>query len=265
MANVVVWDGVQKIPSDVNRVLIVARDGFFQFKRLVLAGQTIIEAITKIGTGWDDESIQPFGDERLSLGFAEKIPQPMFQRAVSFASAVYQRFQGEAILLLFYAPRAPAGQRWQVMVPEQVVTGGHLDYTDPGPARAGWFLAGDIHSHGSMSGFHSGTDDDDEHQRDGIHITVGGVNSSLPSLAVSVMVDGSRFKLDLADVVEGIVPATFPEEWLSRVSKPEPAPTPASNWQALLGRESDGLGNEPLSTCRAVQTHVLQKRSGRGK
>lgn len=258
MGKVVIWDGSQQIPSDSDRVLVVAKDGFFQLKRLNLAGRTIIEAITKIGPGWDDDSLQAFGGERLCLGFAEKITQALLQQATAFFKAVHDRFETEAIVLLFYAPAAPASQRWQIMAPEQEVTGGHCRYTDPGPARAGWFLAGDIHSHDRMSGSHSSMDDDDENHRDGIHITVGGVNS-LPNYAVSAVVNGSRFKLELADIVDGIQPVAFPQQWLQLVRKPAP-PTPSVASFLTNRAGEDGLST--YSVPQAVVRPVGKKKGG---
>lgn len=250
MANVIVWDGTTQIPADVRRALIVARDGFFQLKRLVLNGLVVIEAITRIGDGWEDDGLQPWGSESVRLGFAEKIPLALLQQAIAFFRVVYERFQSEAIVFLFYAPGAPAGQHWQIMAPEQEVSPGHCVGHDPGPAPSGWFLAGTIHSHGNMGGFHSGQDNRDEEERDGIHITVGGV-STLPSFAVSVVVDGVRFKLDLADIVEGIPPVQFPAEWLERVRRLVPQLSALS----LMGVGRSGFDEPPEDSEEALATH----------
>lgn len=245
MSNVIIWDGSSIVPPDVARALIVARNGFYQLKRINLGNLPIIEAVTKMGPGWDDESLQYFSGERLSLGFAEKIPQPILQQAVAFFQAVYNRHQSEAIVLLFYAPAAPQGQKWLIMAPEQIVTGGTCRYEDPGPAPTGWFLAGTIHSHGSMAAFHSGTDDRDEDFRDGIHITAGRVNS-LVEFSVSVVIEGQRFKLELSDIVEGVQLVDFPAQWLQLVRKPAPPPVQAF---ASLGLSTpNGKGGKKWQT-----------------
>lgn len=249
--SVIIWNGENVVPPDVSRALIVARNGCFQLKRIRLGSLPIIEAITHHGPGWDDESLQDFSGERLSLGFAEKIPQTILQQALAFFSAIYTRLSTEAIVLLFYAPSAPVNQRWLIMAPEQTVTGGTCKYEDPGPAPSGWFLAGTIHSHGNMGAFHSGTDDHDEDQRDGIHITVGRINS-LVEFSVSVVIEGERFKLELSDIVQGVTPVDFDHTWLQRVRKYEPPTLIETN---------------PLATFRATQqlVHPAPKKGGKNE
>ncbi len=267
MGQVFVINGTTVVPPDVTRGLLVARDGFFQLKRLVLGNQVLIEAVTKMGTGWDDDSLAPWGGESVKLGFAEKIPQALLQTAVSFFVAVYDRFHTEAIVFLFYAPSAPAGGRWQIVAPEQNVEPARCKGFDPGSAPPGWYLAGDIHSHGDMGAFHSGVDDADEGNRDGIHITVGGVNS-LVEFSVSVVVDGVRFKLNMSDVVAGIAPTAFPPEWLARVHKVEPPPPVFQMGGSFPHRsigDGDGDGDGPLATYRAMQkvVHPTKKKGGK--
>lgn len=264
MSNVFIHDGTTSVPPEATRALIVAADGIFQLKRIVLGGLPIIQAVTKVGDGWDG-GLLPWGGSSLRLGFAEKIPQELLQQAVAFFQAVYDRLGTESIVLLWYAPGAPEGQKWLIMAPEQEVTTAYCKYTDPGVAPTGWYCAGAIHSHGGMGAFHSGTDDADEDHRDGIHITVGRVNS-LVEFSVSAVVDGSRFKLELGDVVVGIAPTAFPAEWLDRVSKPEPvvstmAPRPEYEW---LGGQPQVAG-EALATHRTATTIVrpAKKKGGR--
>jgi hypothetical protein len=256
MANVFINDGTSQVPPEATRAMIVASDGIFQLKRIVLGGLPVIEAVTRMGEGWDGDGLLPWGGPSLRLGFAEKIPQIVLQQAVSFFRAVFDRFQTEAIVLLWYAPGAPEGQRWQIMAPEQTVDPAHCHYDDPGAAPSGWYCAGTIHSHGGMGSFHSGVDDHDEDHRDGIHITVGRVNS-LVEFAVSVMVNGERFKLELADVVAGVQPTAFPAEWLERVTKPAPPPAPIMQWSGLRGEDDDDL-----ATHRAVTAIVRPTRKG---
>lgn len=254
MANVFqVVPGFEGVPADVRRALLVASNGTFSLKRLVVNGQALIEAVTKHGPGWSDDGLTEY-TEGLRLGFGEKVPWTLVQQTITFFKAVYGQYRSEAIVLLWYAPAAPEGARWQVMAPAQQVNGSRLKSDDPGPAPAGWLLAGDIHSHGSHSAFHSGTDDRDEDKKDGIHITIGGMDSPMSSFSVSVVVDGTRFKLDLSDVVEGIPTIEFPTEWLARVSElPEPE---------LVAIPS--VTN--LAAHRAVQTYVrpATKRSAKG-
>jgi hypothetical protein len=233
-------ENFEGIPADVNRALIVANNGSFQFRRV---GNGLIEATTKIGPGWPGDGLGEWR-ESLQLGFAEKISLAKLEQVVAFFREVYQRFRSEALVLLFYAPAAPEGERWTVVVPEQVVSPAHLYSEDPGPAPNGWLLAGTIHSHGNMRAYHSGTDDSDEKYKDGIHITVGAITGA-PEYSCSVVVSGRRFQINLEDIVAGFEPIAFPPEWMERVERhqePEEVEKPRTVY-----RTGDGeLGRETL-------------------
>lgn len=156
-----------------------------------------------------------------------KLPAELMDKVVEFFRLVYRKQKSEAAGLLLYCGDSsmPAADRWQFVVPDQVVGGASADYhgdkalLDPFLSK-GYQLAGTIHSHGSMSAFHSGTDHKDEEKFDGLHITVGKVdNPGLPEFAVSIISEGKRFKFDsICDVVDyrkGDV--SVPTEWMDAV------------------------------------------------
>ena len=66
--------------------------------------------------------------------------------------------------------------------------------------NAGYVLYGTIHSHCNFSAFHSGTDDRDEIEFDGLHITIGNVNSGW-TFATRIVAGGAFFKRELSDVL----------------------------------------------------------------
>ena len=73
-----------------------------------------------------------------------------------------------------------------------------------------------------MSAFHSGTDDADEANFDGVHITVGKLDS-VPEYSCSIVVQGVRRKCDPSDLIDGMAPAdSVPEAWLAAIKLPRP-------------------------------------------
>lgn len=65
----------------------------------------------------------------------------------------------------------------------------------------GYILCGTIHSHSSFGAFHSGVDDNDEIHFDGVHITIGNVNTKY-SYSSRIMAGGAEIKIDLEDLLE---------------------------------------------------------------
>lgn len=123
----------------------------------------------------------------------------MLAKAWEFFKAVYKKHHSESAVLLHYSDKLG----WELTVPEQTVTFAHVDYkmTD---RLAGYVFIGTMHSHSSMSAFHSGTDIGDEAQIDGIHITFGDLNEPDQfSMDAEVVINGTRFMLPL-HLMEGV-------------------------------------------------------------
>jgi hypothetical protein len=72
-----------------------------------------------------------------------------------------------------------------------------------------------------MGAFHSGTDNSDELNWDGIHVTVGKVTGPSPEYAASIVLGGQRFEVSIEDLVEPAEEA-FPQGWMDQVSKYTP-------------------------------------------
>ncbi|NTU99147.1 hypothetical protein HGA64_04045 [Candidatus Falkowbacteria bacterium] len=91
--------------------------------------------------------------------------------------------------------------------PEQKVAYAELEYS-PHDRFDGYLLVGSIHSHGSGMAHHSTgskfSDYDDEVTFDGMHITIGNINSRVFSVSCSIMVNGKRFMLDPCKYLGGI-------------------------------------------------------------
>lgn len=188
----------------------------------------------------------------------KRIPGELWMKVVEFYTLVFDKFESEAAVLLLYNPDT---QEWDVLTPKQTVTGAHATYNldqaameDPRLSSGGYNIVGTSHSHGSMPAFWSGTDDQDELKFDGIHITVGKVNSK-PTYAASIVFAGLRFETKISDLVDMPEPAEINPEmaaWMSQVAKPTP---PAKLDLAKLPEVFEGQ----KVTYQGAQQHLFPK------
>ena len=148
---------------------------------------------------------------------ANKIPLELIRRVTAWFKAVYDKHQSEAVGYLYYCQ----GTGWDFIPPTQTVSAASAKY-EQAPRIEGWVVAGTIHSHASMGAFHSSTDDGDEAGFDGVHITVGRLDS-VPEYSCSIVVQGVREVVDPSVLVDGMAPAdSVPAEWLSAIKLPAP-------------------------------------------
>lgn len=180
-------DGTTPIP-DEPIVYIVAKEGIFLKKNM-----GIMDSIAPVTNISILESIQAAA--RMNI---KKIPGGSFARVIAFFREVYKEYYGEAIVLLFYDE---VKRIYKIIPPHQKVTAAACDY-DKGITIEGMQMIGTIHSHASMSAFHSGTDDADEEHFDGLHITIGNVNQEDVSVTASIVANGHRFVVQPEDYVE---------------------------------------------------------------
>jgi len=163
-----------------------------------------------------------------------KIPENLFHSIERFFKRIYDKLQTEVECFLYYNTET---EKWAYCVPQQTVTGSHVSYDeskgatyilednleeglDELPAEGNWNKVGSIHSHAAMGAFHSGTDDKDEFGFDGIHITIGNLNSGRYTYACRVMCGKTATKKEIEDVVDfPTPPGAYPESLEDRVSK----------------------------------------------
>jgi Zn finger protein HypA/HybF involved in hydrogenase expression len=179
----------EKLPDD-DIFYIVAKEGIFLKKKL-----GIMESIAPV----DKISILPSISSYAKMHIT-KIPSISFAKIVDFFRKVYKQYFGEAIVLLFYNEETG---KYKIVPPYQKVSSAALKY-NRGISFEGWTMIGTIHSHGSMSAFHSGTDHDDEETFDGLHITVGNVTREEFSLSASIIANGYRAMVTPEDYIDGI-------------------------------------------------------------
>ena len=143
-----------------------------------------------------------------------KIPKIYMNQAICFFKKIYDLHKTEAALILYWNRTE---FKWSC--PEQKVSGASVNYTEDHPGE-GWMTLLHMHSHASMSAFHSGTDDKDEMHVDGYNITIGKLNDVF-EFECRVMIGKAQTKCNMEDIVENwIEQADFPNEWLNKVNAP---------------------------------------------
>ena len=209
---------------------VVAANGTFLVRRTAL-----FTATTRVNEIIGLES----HDEQISLSF-QKVPRVAMEQILGFFTWVYRRWDGEAIVFLYYhpdrgefrvevprqtLPRFRSGQRWH--------TAGHVEYGSV-ERPDGFLKLGDAHSHADSPAFFSKTDDHDD-QEDGLRIVVGRLDVATVEMCASFVVSGCRFSIAADDVVEipsdPFSPAPPPEEWTRRVvCRDETPPNQVDRW-----------------------------------
>ena len=147
-----------------------------------------------------------------------KIPRNIFFQSVSFFKEVFEKYKSEAALVLYWDKES----RFKWVCPEQKVSSGGVDY-ELDPPTENWISILHIHSHASMSAFHSGKDDKDEQFIDGYNVTVGKLNCQHPEYESRIILNGVEHKLKMSDIVEDwedIYP-DYPKDWMNNVSEKE--------------------------------------------
>jgi hypothetical protein len=183
---------------------IVARDGLYLRKHSLLGtSQVHVDGARHL----------PEASEYLEYELP-KLPAELMGQVVGFFAAIWRTWHSEAMVLLTWD-----GSAFGLIVPEQQADWGSVQHRlKPADVPAGVQLLGTIHSHADMTAFHSGTDEIDEVDVDGLHIVVGEVDRDRPSFSAAVVIDGRRFSAAPSMVFEPPGPKFDPPaEWLDRV------------------------------------------------
>lgn len=141
------------------------------------------------------------------------LPHHWVGRIVNFFREVFLEYQSEAIVLIFWHPER---KQYLVGAPEQIVSPAAVHDYNKGLRFPGYLMVGSIHSHASMSAYHSGIDRCDEKNFDGFHATIGHVNEIHLGVSSEIAVNGNRFP---------VLPETFLEGLERVATEKSPQPT----------------------------------------
>ncbi len=190
MFKVVLNDGQNEMPED-DIYYIIAKEGVYLKKKL-----GVMESLAPVSKISILKSVNSMAKMHIT-----PIPGKWIAKVMEFFKAVYTEHRSEAIVLLFY--NAETGKH-KIVPPMQKVAGASCDY-DKGITIENYAMIGTIHSHGSMSAFHSGTDDKDEEHFDGLHITLGDLNEENPSISASIVANGYRVMIEPTEYINDLV------------------------------------------------------------
>jgi len=189
MFEVMIHNGQNSIP-DQDVYYVIGKDGIYLKKNLGL-----IESLAPVKKIPGLEEVTCFATMSIA-----KIPGHWFAKVYEFFKEVHNQYKAEAVVLLFYNQDS---KKYKIVAPAQKVSGAACDY-NKGMNIKDMTMIGTIHSHSSMSAFHSGTDDTDEKVFDGLHITIGNVNDEFPSISTSIVANGFRQICDSHDYIESL-------------------------------------------------------------
>jgi hypothetical protein len=134
-----------------------------------------------------------------------KIPERTVWRIKEFFRRVVEVHRAESEVTLYYSK--DKGD-FKVHIPEQFVSHGGVQYKRAGMTHIegmeDYLRVGTIHSHCDFNAFHSGTDEHDEEDFDGLHVTFGHNDRDEFTISASVVVNGFRMKIDPATALEGV-------------------------------------------------------------
>ena len=209
-------------PPDDETYYVVAGNGFFLERRTAL-----YTASVPVQGGVP--GLLPH-DAALELRLPRRLPRTLVERALGFFRTIHHRWDGEGILIMFYAP--PAGDRpvqYRFEAPPQTIRGRvergrfradlRLEYGACDRPGEQWLKLGTFHSHGPVGPRHSAVDAHDEVWETGLHLTAGYVSSSLPEFEAAFVVNRTRFALRVDELMEPTRTARdFPKRWMERIT-----------------------------------------------
>jgi len=180
--SVVFYDGEAELPDD-KLLYIVTKKGTFLRKNL-----GTITSCTKVDNISFLKELEPYAEL--------KIPQMnkgILSTSLGFLKWVYDVHSTEGGLIIYYNSKT---REYVINAPVQEVSFGGVHWDNrKEPYPKGFIRMGTIHSHANMSAFHSGTDIEDEHSFDGLHLTVGNLGENIPTLVASIVANGTRFPI----------------------------------------------------------------------
>jgi hypothetical protein len=231
-------DGYDKLPPPKDPYYVLAREGSFLHKK------------TQIGTVLVKQPDLPktFGRVGYQGGVfnweGAKVPKEIISSAHDFFRRIFAKHHAEAEVLITMHNDTRA---FRLFVPYQRVNhSGVKSIYEPSHIDRNYTVVGTIHSHCDFTAFHSGTDSGDASDMDGVHFTIGHVDTDKPEIVGMVAMNGKEFHYtkpeDIAEIEWGT--KTAPEWWDQYVFAEGNAPTekPVSlktisteHWNEFLG------------------------------
>jgi len=134
-----------------------------------------------------------------------KIPFELFREMTLWCEVTQEEFGSEAMVLLFLDTDK---NEWKAWYPPQETCGLSVELCENDPRykeqRKNYpdLQLGTLHHHCNISAFQSGTDSEDEKNRDGLHFTVGHLDQETFDLHARFCVNNESYDIEVETVVE---------------------------------------------------------------
>lgn len=202
---------IEKIPNKCNKkvIYLLQGDGLWQIRKNKI-GTFNIKMSDVIVPGLETNV-----EEGIELS-VPKIPLSLWDTTLSFFKDVQKKQDTEAYLQFFYDSDK---EEYILHCPEQMVGKASVKYTtSPEFESDNMICVMEIHSHGTMSAFFSGTDNADE-KDDRFFGVVGKINSLYPETKFRLMLGGQEIPIEFSEIFEQKENAKYPSHWLQNIKK----------------------------------------------
>lgn len=207
---------IEKIPEDFNKKIayVWQGDGIWEIRRLPLG--TFTTHIQKFEV--------PGLESDLTEGWVlnvPKIPAVSLDVALSFFRQIYNQHSSEVFLQYFYDMEK---EEYVIHCPQQTVGAASVNYIRDYEYEKNKILVFEVHSHGSMNAFFSGTDDADE-KDDRFFGVIGHVKQYYPEFKIRLSMGGRKKEIQVDEIFDlessEYYKESFPKEWVEKIKEKE--------------------------------------------
>ena len=231
---------IEAVPENMNKKVIYSwqGNGIWEIRKLKLG--TFITHTKKFNT--------PGLESTLTEGWTlnvPKMPASLLDMALSFFRKIYAEHSSEVFLQIFYDTEK---KEYLMHCPRQSVGGASVSYIrDASLETPEKILVFEVHSHGSMPAFFSGTDDNDE-KDDRFFGVIGKVKQFYPEMKLRLSMGGHRSEIEIEDIFDldetNFHEEFFPQEWVKNIKKEKAKPVAVSRYgPTQSGRRYKGPGS----------------------
>lgn len=181
---------LEDVPKPKMPFYLVSREGIYLRKWATLGTGTI-----RLNT-MPDNVVGKIGNYNGFFSWdAPPVPAILCAQIVDFFRRIWDKHRAEAEVILTARVESVEGRAtvkdWRVFIPTQRVSGGGVESVfEPTHIARNHLIVGSMHSHCNFSAFHSGIDEADAKGMDGLHITIGHVDKTVPQYAAMVSING---------------------------------------------------------------------------
>jgi len=203
---------IEDIPENFNKKVayVWQGNGIWEVRKLPLG--TFVTCKEKFNVPGLKQTLE----EGWSLN-VPKIPATLLDVTLSFFREIYDKHSSEVFLQYFYDTEK---EEYILHCPEQTVGPGSVNYKRDTDYEKGKILVFEIHSHGSMGAFFSGTDNADE-KDDRFFGVIGRVKQYYPELKIRLSMGGYKQDINVEDIFNldesDYHKESFPSEWVGRI------------------------------------------------